>query len=110
MRRILEDWLATGFNPWSSAAISPRPTTSGERLARGPAEARFPKLDLRVITSEDPDELRKERIAEMAWSQGPGSRRDRLPERRHQPQDLFTAVLHYDLPWNPNRLEQREGG
>jgi len=23
--------------------------------------------------------------------------------------ELFTAVLHYDLPWNPNRLEQREG-
>ncbi|MGB9863609.1 MAG: helicase-related protein [Candidatus Saccharicenans sp.] len=24
-------------------------------------------------------------------------------------QDYFTAVIHYDLPWNPNRLEQREG-
>ena len=24
-------------------------------------------------------------------------------------QELFTAALHYDLPWNPNRLEQREG-
>ena len=24
-------------------------------------------------------------------------------------QELFTGVLHYDLPWNPNRLEQREG-
>jgi ERCC4-related helicase len=24
-------------------------------------------------------------------------------------QDNFDAVLHYDLPWNPNRLEQREG-
>ncbi|NMC21964.1 MAG: DEAD/DEAH box helicase, partial [Thermogutta sp.] len=24
-------------------------------------------------------------------------------------QDAFNAVLHYDLPWNPNRLEQREG-
>ncbi|GIV18247.1 MAG: helicase [Armatimonadota bacterium] len=24
-------------------------------------------------------------------------------------QDKFTAVVHYDLPWNPNRLEQREG-
>jgi superfamily II DNA or RNA helicase len=24
-------------------------------------------------------------------------------------QDQFDAVLHYDLPWNPNRLEQREG-
>lgn len=24
-------------------------------------------------------------------------------------QDKFNAALHYDLPWNPNRLEQREG-
>ncbi len=24
-------------------------------------------------------------------------------------QQHFNAVLHYDLPWNPNRLEQREG-
>ncbi len=24
-------------------------------------------------------------------------------------QDLFNSVIHYDLPWNPNRLEQREG-
>lgn len=24
-------------------------------------------------------------------------------------QERFSAVIHYDLPWNPNRLEQREG-
>jgi len=24
-------------------------------------------------------------------------------------QEHFSAVVHYDLPWNPNRLEQREG-
>jgi superfamily II DNA or RNA helicase len=24
-------------------------------------------------------------------------------------QEGFNAVIHYDLPWNPNRLEQREG-
>lgn len=24
-------------------------------------------------------------------------------------QDQFDSVIHYDLPWNPNRLEQREG-
>jgi superfamily II DNA or RNA helicase len=24
-------------------------------------------------------------------------------------QDAFNATLHYDLPWNPNRLEQRDG-
>lgn len=24
-------------------------------------------------------------------------------------QEYFSAAVHYDLPWNPNRLEQREG-
>jgi len=24
-------------------------------------------------------------------------------------QEHYSAVIHYDLPWNPNRLEQREG-
>jgi superfamily II DNA/RNA helicase len=24
-------------------------------------------------------------------------------------QEWFDAVVHYDLPWNPNRLEQRDG-
>lgn len=24
-------------------------------------------------------------------------------------QDTFSSIIHYDLPWNPNRLEQREG-
>ncbi len=24
-------------------------------------------------------------------------------------QEYYNAVVHYDLPWNPNRLEQREG-
>jgi len=24
-------------------------------------------------------------------------------------QDGFSSVIHYDLPWNPNKLEQREG-
>ena len=23
--------------------------------------------------------------------------------------NTFSAVIHYDLPWNPNRMEQREG-
>ena len=71
--------------------------------------AKIPRLDLQVVTSEDPDDLRKQRIEGMA-----GDRpriliaTDCLSEGINL-QDLFTAVLHYDLPWNPNRLEQREG-
>lgn len=69
----------------------------------------FPKLNLQVITSELPDDLRKQRIEAMGRS---GLRvlvaTDCLSEGINL-QEQFTAVLHYDLPWNPNRLEQREG-
>ena len=69
----------------------------------------FPKLDLQVITSELPDEMRKQRIEAMGTSQlRVLVATDCLSEGINL-QDQFTAVLHYDLPWNPNRLEQREG-
>ena len=70
----------------------------------------FPSdIDIRAITSELSDEERKEKIEEMGKSP---SRilvaTDCLSEGINL-QDKFNAVLHYDLPWNPNRLEQREG-
>ena len=66
-------------------------------------------VDIRAITSELSDEERREKIDEMAKS----SKRvlvatDCLSEGINL-QDKFNAILHYDLPWNPNRLEQREG-
>jgi len=66
-------------------------------------------IDIRAITSELSDEERREKIDEMAKS----SKRilvatDCLSEGINL-QDKFNAILHYDLPWNPNRLEQREG-
>ena len=65
------------------------------------------------VTSEDPDEVRRERITKMAEDVSGKKLRvlvatDCLSEGINL-QDLFDAVLHYDLPWNPNRLEQREG-
>jgi superfamily II DNA or RNA helicase len=69
------------------------------------------KLDAHVeaITGTLPPAEREARIAAM----GPHDRRvlvatDCLSEGINL-QDLFDAVLHYDLPWNPTRLEQREG-
>jgi hypothetical protein len=70
---------------------------------------KVPKLDIQVITSELPDELRKQKIEEMGKSKlRVLVATDCLSEGINL-QDQFTAVLHYDLPWNPNRLEQREG-
>jgi superfamily II DNA or RNA helicase len=105
---VLEDWIEHGFKPVVFCRYIETANYLGQYLE--PAlRKKFPKLDLRVITSEDPDDLRKQRIAEMA---GDKPRvlvaTDCLSEGINL-QDLFTAVLHYDLPWNPNRLEQREG-
>jgi len=66
-------------------------------------------IDVRAITSELSDEERREKIDEM----GKSAKRvlvatDCLSEGINL-QDKFNAILHYDLPWNPNRLEQREG-
>ncbi|MGH8006240.1 MAG: helicase-related protein [Candidatus Binatia bacterium] len=105
---ILEDWLAKGFNPVVFCRYIATANYVGEQLA--PAlKKKFPKLDLQVITSELPDDLRKQRIDEM----GKSPLRvliatDCLSEGINL-QQHFTGVLHYDLPWNPNRLEQREG-
>ena len=78
-------------------------------VSRAILSAKFPKIDVQVVTSEDPDEIRKDRVQAM---QGSKHRvlvaTDCLSEGINL-QHLFTGVLHYDLPWNPNRLEQREG-
>jgi len=69
----------------------------------------FKNLHIAVITSKDDDELRRAKIDIMNKSE----RRlliatDCLSEGINL-QKGFNALLHYDLPWNPNRLEQREG-
>ncbi len=66
-------------------------------------------LHIEVVTSELNDELRRDKIQMMNKSE----RRlliatDCLSEGINL-QEGFNALLHYDLPWNPNRLEQREG-
>lgn len=105
---LLQEWLAAGFNPVIFCRYIATANYVGELLA--PAlKKKFPKLDIQVITSELPDELRKQKIEEMGKSKlRVLVATDCLSEGINL-QDQFTAVLHYDLPWNPNRLEQREG-
>ena len=104
----IADWLREGFCPVVFCRYIATAQYVGEWLA--PAlRKKYPKLDIQVITSELPDELRKQRIEEMGRSKlRVLIATDCLSEGINL-QDQFTAVLHYDLPWNPNRLEQREG-
>lgn len=69
------------------------------------------QLVLEVITSELSDEERKRKVEELG--EDPRSKKliiatDCMSEGINL-QEKFSAALHYDLPWNPNRLEQREG-
>ncbi len=73
-------------------------------------QGQYKDLRTLAVTSETGgDEEREARIDELAES----SRRvlvatDCMSEGVNL-QDHFDAIVHYDLPWNPNRLEQREG-
>lgn len=69
----------------------------------------FPKAIVESVTGEYTPEERRERVDSMEE----GEPRilvatDCLSEGINL-QHLFTAVVHYDLAWNPTRHEQREG-
>ena len=103
---IVEDWLKNSFNSVVFCRYIETAKYVGEIFR---SNKDFKNVDIQVVTSEDPDEIRKDRIDRM----GESKKRilictDCLSEGINL-QAYFTAVLHYDLPWNPNRLEQREG-
>ena len=108
---------ARQIKEWVSKQISPvvfcRYIETAKYLAACVQKELGTKVLVECITSEDPDEVRRERIEAMAPAEGSVRPRvlvatDCLSEGINL-QHLFDAVLHYDLPWNPNRLEQREG-
>ena len=105
---VVSNWLKEGYNPVIFCRYIATAKYVGEML-QPKLDKIFKGINIQVITSEDPDEVRKERIDAM----GASKKRlliatDCLSEGINL-QVYFTAVLHYDLPWNPNRLEQREG-
>ena len=89
----------------SSAGSSPRPTTSPNTSARPSAESR-----VESVTGVLPPAEREARIKRISASSATRVlvATDCLSEGINL-QEYFDAVVHYDLPWNPTRLEQREG-
>ena len=105
---VVEDWLSQGFHPVVFCRYIETANYVGVHM-KDLLTGKFPRLDLQVVTSEDPDDVRKQRIEGMAGDcQRVLIATDCLSEGINL-QELFSAVVHYDLPWNPNRLEQREG-
>lgn len=74
----------------------------------------FPKAAIDAVTGEYTPSEREERVQELGEAGIDGGRpvilvaTDCLSEGVNL-QHYFTAVVHYDLAWNPSRHEQREG-
>jgi superfamily II DNA or RNA helicase len=101
---ILKPQLKEGYHPIVFCRFIPTANYLGAWLA-----AELKGVHIAVVTGEIDDEQRRERVAEL----GRSVHRilvatDCLSEGVNL-QEHFDAVIHYDLPWNPNRLEQREG-
>jgi superfamily II DNA or RNA helicase len=106
----IRTWVNSGLSPIIFCRYIQTAKYVGEIVKDAFTGRSFRDVEIEVITSELADDQRKEKIASMTAHQG---RRiliatDCLSEGINL-QDGFNALLHYDLPWNPNRLEQREG-
>ncbi len=105
----IKTFIERGYNPIIFCRYIQTANYLGDIFKDNLKGKNFKNLHIEVVTSELNDELRREKIVAMNKSE----RRlliatDCLSEGINL-QEGFNALLHYDLPWNPNRLEQREG-
>ncbi len=105
----IKTFIDRGYNPIIFCRYIQTANYLGDIFKEALKGKNYKSLHIEVVTSELNDELRREKIQVMNKSE----RRlliatDCLSEGINL-QEGFNALLHYDLPWNPNRLEQREG-
>nr|WP_281771021.1 helicase-related protein [Lautropia mirabilis] len=69
----------------------------------------FPKAGVEAVTGELTPEERRERVENLEEAEPRILVATDCLSEGINLQHLFTAVVHYDLTWNPTRHEQREG-
>ena len=69
----------------------------------------FPKATIDAVTGEYTPDERKLRVATCGTSDTPILVATDCLSEGINLQEYYTAVVHYDLAWNPTRHEQREG-
>jgi len=103
--RLVRQLLAEGYNPIVFCRFIPTADYVAGHLRTAAGKA----VAVDNVTGMLPPDEREARVSEL----GRAARRvlvatDCLSEGVNL-QEHFDAVVHYDLPWNPTRLEQREG-
>ena len=105
---LLKELLNEGYHPIVFCRYIPTADYLAEHL--GPALSKVKDLHIDAVTGTLPPEERETRVNTLSAHDGPRLliATDCLSEGINL-QDGFTAVVHYDLAWNPTRHEQREG-
>lgn len=105
----VSDLLSQGFNPIIWCRYIATATYVTEELRNKFEKKRGSSTRVIAITGELSEDEREVRLEELTrYPQRILVATDCLSEGVNL-QGYFSAVIHYDLPWNPNRLEQREG-
>lgn len=105
----VRDLLKGGDAPIVFCRFIDTATYVGEHLAEVLGSSREP-VTVEVVTGVLPPAERERRVAELSGIDGKKVlvATDCLSEGVNL-QEAFSAVVHYDLAWNPTRHEQREG-
>lgn len=105
---LVDGLLRDGFHP----IVWCRYIATADSLAQGLQKAlrrAHPNLRVVSITGRTGDDERRAKVEELASHQPRVLVATDCLSEGINLQHAFNAVIHYDLPWNPNRLEQREG-
>ncbi|MDW8319638.1 MAG: helicase-related protein, partial [Anaerolineae bacterium] len=106
--QTVECLLAEGYHPivWCRYVATAEYVANAlqQRLA-----VSHPTAQVVCITGRQAEEERRARIEEIAADRPRVLVATDCLSEGINLQEKFTAAVHYDLPWNPNRLEQREG-
>jgi superfamily II DNA or RNA helicase len=105
---LLKELLDEGYHPIVFCRYIPTADYLAEQLSSALSKVKELRID--AVTGTLPPEERESRVDALSAHDGPRLliATDCLSEGVNL-QDGFTAVVHYDLAWNPTRHEQREG-
>jgi len=105
---LIDGLLRDGYHP----IVWCRYIATAEYVAEGLQKAlhrKHPGIRVAAITGRIGDEERRAKVEELAAEPARVLVATDCLSEGINLQNAFNAALHYDLPWNPNRLEQREG-
>ncbi|WP_222426564.1 helicase-related protein, partial [Amycolatopsis rhizosphaerae] len=106
---ILGTLISDGFHPIVFCRYIPTAEYVAEHL-RAALAKKYPTARVESVTGTLPPEERESRVKDLTAHDGIRIliATDCLSEGVNL-QEGFTAIVHYDLAWNPTRHEQREG-